>query len=62
MFERRGSSALGAFDGAAIDAGGYEYNLKTQKERIDEDLKNGKVDQKEYNIRQDQIKRNPLIQ
>ena len=57
-----GSAALGALGGAAAGAGGYEYNLKTQKDRIDEDLKNGKIDQKEYDIRKDQIERDSLLQ
>ncbi len=57
-----GSAALGALGGAAVGAGGYEYHLKTQKDRIDEDLKDGKIDQKEYDIRKDQIERDSLIQ
>ncbi len=57
-----GSAALGALGGAAAGAGGYEYNLKTQKDRIDQDLKDGKIDQQEYDIRKDQIKRDSLIQ
>ena len=57
-----GSAALGVLGGAAAGAGGYEYNLKTQKDRIDQDLKDGKIDQKEYDIRKDQIQRDSLIQ
>ncbi|MCA9471499.1 MAG: gas vesicle protein GvpG [Nitrospirales bacterium] len=57
-----GSAALGVLGGAAVGAGGYEYNLKTQKDRIDQDLKDGKIDQKEYDIRKDQIERDSLIQ
>ncbi len=57
-----GSAALGALGGAAVGAGGYEYHLKTQKDRIDEDLKDGKIDQKEHDIRKDQIERDSLLQ
>ncbi|WP_447970963.1 hypothetical protein [Nitrospira sp. M1] len=57
-----GSAALGALGGAAVGAGGYEYNLKTQKDRIDQDLKDGKIDQTEYDIRKDQIERDSLMQ
>ncbi len=57
-----GSAALGVLGGAAVGAGGYEYNLKTQKDRIDADLKDGKIDQKEYDIRKDQLERDSLLQ
>ena len=57
-----GSAALGVLGGAAVGAGGYEYKLKTQKDRIDDDLKDGKIDQKEYDIRKDQIERDSLVQ
>ena len=55
-----GSAGLGALGGAAAAGGGYEYNAKRQKDQINEDLKNGKIDQKEYDIRMDQIKRGSL--
>ena len=57
-----GSAGLGVVGGAAAGAGGYEYNAKRQRDRLDEDLKSGKIDQKEYDIRMDQIKRGSLLQ
>lgn len=57
-----GSAALGALGGAAVGAGGYELHLKNQKDRIDEDLKSGKITQQEYDIRKSQIERDSLIQ
>ena len=57
-----GSAVLGALGGAAAGAGGYEYHLKKQKDRVEADFKDGKIDQKEYEIRKDQIKRDSLLQ
>jgi hypothetical protein len=57
-----GSLGLGAVGGAAAGAGGYEYHLKNQKDQVEQDLKDGKIDQKERDIRIDQIKRDSLLQ
>lgn len=57
-----GTAGLGIIGGAAAGAGGYEFHLKRQKEQVMEDLKNGKIDQKEHDIRLDQIKRDSLLQ
>jgi hypothetical protein len=57
-----GNLGLGALGGAAAGAGGYEYHLKTQKEQVEQDLKDGKIDQKERDIRIDQIQRDSLLQ
>lgn len=57
-----GNLGLGAIGGAAIGAGGYEYHLKRQKDLVMEELKSGKIDQKEHDIRIDQIKRDSLLQ
>ena len=57
-----GNVGLGAIGGAAIGAGGYEYHLKKQKDLVMEDLKSGKIDQKEHDVRLDQIKRDSLLQ
>jgi hypothetical protein len=57
-----GSAGLGALGGAAVGVGGYEYHMKQQKDKINEDLKAGKITQEEYNIRLDQIKRDSFIQ
>ena len=42
--------------------GSYEYDLKRQKDRVEQDFKAGKIDQKEYEIRKDQIARDSLLQ
>ena len=57
-----GSAGLGSVGGAAVGAGGYEYHLNRQKNRVEEDYKSGKIDQREYDIRMDQIRRDSLIQ
>jgi hypothetical protein len=57
-----GSAALGGVAGAAAGAGGYEFHLNRQKSRVDQDLKDGKIDQREHDIRIDQIKRDSFIQ
>jgi hypothetical protein len=58
---KAGSAGLGAVGGAAIGAGGYEYHLKRQMNRVEEDFKEGRIDQREYEIRKDQIDRDSLI-
>ncbi|MFZ7111848.1 MAG: hypothetical protein ACOWYE_09210 [Desulfatiglandales bacterium] len=57
-----GSAGLGAIGGAAAGAGGYEYHLKKQTERVEQDYKAGRIDQREYEIRKDQIKRDSFMQ
>jgi hypothetical protein len=57
-----GSAGLGAVGGAAAGAGGYEYHLKRQKDRVEQDFRDGKIDQTEYEIRKDQIKRDSFLQ
>jgi len=59
---RGGSAALGGIAGAAVGAGGYEYHLNRQKTLVEQDLKDGKIDRREYDIRLDQIRRDSLIQ
>ncbi|MBN1869847.1 MAG: hypothetical protein JW847_04645 [Candidatus Omnitrophica bacterium] len=49
-----GAGALGA-------GAGYEYNAERQMNKIDEDLKSGKITQQEYDIRKDQIQRGSLL-
>jgi hypothetical protein len=56
------SGLLGGVLGAGAAGGGYEYNLKRQKDRVEEDFKAGKIDQKEYEIRKDQIARDSFFQ
>jgi hypothetical protein len=57
-----GTATLGVLGGAAAGAGGYEYHLKQQKDKVNADLKGGNIDQKEADIRLDQIKRDSLLQ
>lgn len=58
---RGGSALLGGVGGAAAGAGGYEYHLNRQKERVEADRKSGKITQNEYEIRMDQIRRDSLV-
>ena len=57
-----GSGILGGVVGAGAAGGGYEYHLKRQKDQVEADYKAGKIDQKEYEIRKDQIARDSLLQ
>ncbi len=57
-----GNVGLGALGGAAAGAGGYEYHLKRQKDRVEQNFKDGKIDQEERDIRLDQIRRDSLVQ
>jgi hypothetical protein len=57
-----GGGLLGGVLGAGAAGGGYEYHLKRQKDRVEADYKAGKIDQKEYEIRKDQIVRDSLLQ
>jgi hypothetical protein len=57
-----GSAGLGAAGGAVATGGGYEYNAKRQKDRVEQDYKDGKIDKKEYDIRMDQINRMSIFQ
>ncbi|MGE0642982.1 MAG: hypothetical protein AB7P24_04870 [Nitrospira sp.] len=57
-----GMGVLGGVLGAGAAGGGYELNMKKQKDRVEEDFKAGKIDQKEYEIRKDQIVRDSLLQ
>ena len=57
-----GSGILGGVVGAGAAGGSYEYRLKRQKDRVEQDFKAGKIDQREYEIRKDQIARDSLLQ
>lgn len=57
-----GSGLLGGALGAGAAGGSYEYHLKRQKNWVDTDFKAGKIDQKEYETRKDQIARNSFFQ
>lgn len=56
-----GSAGLGAVGGAAAGAGGYEYHLNRQRDRVEQDYKDGKINKTEYDIRIDQIKRDSVF-
>jgi len=58
---RGGSAGLGALGGAAAGAGGYEYHLKRQEDKVEKDYKDGKITKSEYDIRMDQIKRDSVF-
>ena len=49
-----GAGVLGA-------GAGYEIQAQRQMNQLDEDLKNGKITQQEYDIRKDQIEKGSLL-
>ncbi len=55
------SAGLGAVGGAAVGAGGYEYHLNKERQRVENDYKQGRIDKKEYDIRIDQINRDSIL-
>jgi outer membrane murein-binding lipoprotein Lpp len=58
---KAGTAGLGAIGGAAAGGGAYEYRLHREMQRIEDDYKAKKIDQKEYEIRKDEIQRMQLI-
>ena len=50
----------GTGTGVAATGAGYELRAREEMNRVESDYKNGKIDQKEYEIRKDQIKRGSL--
>lgn len=50
----------GTGSGVAATGAGYELRARQQMEKIDEQYKKGEIDQREYEIRKDQIKQNSL--
>jgi hypothetical protein len=56
-----GSALLGGVAGAAAGAGTYEYRLNQARSQVEEDFKAGRIDQRERDIRIDQINRIALI-
>ncbi|HBG60674.1 MAG: hypothetical protein A2306_01565 [Omnitrophica WOR_2 bacterium RIFOXYB2_FULL_38_16] len=56
------SSFWGGTGAGVLGAGaGYEIQAERQMRQIDEDLKNGKITQQEYDIRKDQIHKGSLL-
>ncbi len=56
-----GSAILGGVAGAAAGGGGYEYHLSQERDRVEKDYKDGKIDRREYDIRIDQLNRDSLL-
>jgi hypothetical protein len=56
-----GTAGLGALGGAAVGAGGYEYNAHRQMEELEEDYREGRIDREEYEVRRDQIRRGSIL-
>jgi hypothetical protein len=52
----------GAAGGVVGTGAGYEVHAKSELNKLDADLKAGKIDQKEYDIRKDQIQRDSVFQ
>jgi len=59
---KTGTAVLGAAGGAVAAGGGYEYVANREMKKIEQDLKDGKIDQREYEIRKDQIQRMVLLE
>jgi hypothetical protein len=51
----------GAATGALATGAGYEYNAKRQMDRLDDDLRAGRISREEYNDRKRQIEKGSLI-
>jgi hypothetical protein len=58
---KTGSATAGALGGAAAGGGAYEYRMHQELQRIEDDHNAGKMDQKEYEIRKDEIQRMLLL-
>jgi hypothetical protein len=56
-----GTATLGAAGGAVATGGGYEYVIDRETKRVEEDYKEGRIDQREYEIRKDQIQRLSIL-
>lgn len=56
-----GTAGVGAAGGAVAAGGGYEYVANKEMKKIEQDLKDGKIDQREYEIRKDQIQRMSML-
>jgi hypothetical protein len=51
----------GAATGALATGAGYEYNAKRQMDRLDEDLRAGRISREEYNDRKRQIEKGSVV-
>ncbi len=52
----------GAAGGPVGPGAAYEVHARSEIKRVEEDFKAGRIDQREYDIRKDQIKRDSLLQ
>jgi hypothetical protein len=59
---RTGTAVAGGTVGAAAGAGVYEYRGREEMNRVEEMYKAGEIDQREYEIRRDQIQRDFFLQ
>jgi hypothetical protein len=59
---RGGSALLGGVGGAAAGAGGYEYHLNQEKQRVEKARTDGTMSADEARIRLDQISRDSFVQ
>jgi hypothetical protein len=51
----------GAATGALATGAGYEYQSHRQQERLEDDLRSGRISREEYRDRKQQIERGSLI-
>jgi hypothetical protein len=51
----------GAATGALVTGAGYEYNAKRQMDKLDDDLRAGRINRDEYNDRKRQIESGSII-
>jgi hypothetical protein len=61
-FNRRPVVGGIASGGAAAAGGSYEYVFDREMKRIEQDLKDGKIDQKKFEIRKDKKQRTSLLE
>ena len=55
-------SFWGGMAGGAVGTGaGYEMSARNQMKELNADLKAGRIDQEEYDIRKDQIERGSIV-
>lgn len=57
-----GAFWTGAGGGTLATGAGYEVNAKMKMDQLKKDLDEGRIDQKEYDIRVDQIKKMSIVQ
>lgn len=51
----------GAATGALVTGAGYEYNAKRQMDKLDDDLRAGRINRDEYNDRKRQVESGSII-